>query len=144
VLTAARWLLAVLFLTAAVPKLMNLEDFAIAVHNYRLLPSVLVGVTAVVLPGVEAVAGLALLSRRWRSVAVWTVVGLCAVFTIASASAIARGLNIECGCFGVLVRRKVGYAFLAQNVGLLALALYCAVSGPREIVRARSPTAHSD
>ena len=130
-LAAAQWLLAVVFVTAGVPKLLSLEDFALAVYNYRLLPSALVGATAVVLPGVEAVAGLALLSRRWRSAAVWIMVGLCGVFTVASATAIARGLNIECGCFGVLIRRKVGYAFLAQNIGLLALALYCAVSTPR-------------
>ena len=140
-LAVAQWLLAVLFLTAAVPKLMSLEDFAIAVHNYRLLPSALVGIAAVVLPGVEAVAGLALLSRRWRSAAAWVMVGLCGVFTVTSATAIARGLNIECGCFGVLVRRKVGYVFLAQNTGLLALALYCAVCTPHPAATAHPPQA---
>lgn len=121
-----RWLLAVVFLSAAVPKLWHLEDFAIAIHNYRLLPAPVVGVAAVMLPGVEGVAALGLLTRRWRAASAWIVVALSAVFVVGVAAAIARGLDINCGCFSVFAQRKVGYGLLAQDIVLLIAAVFVA------------------
>lgn len=123
-----RWLLAIVFLLAAVPKLWRLEDFAMAVHNYRMLPPVLVGPAAVALPGIEALAALGLLTRRWRAASACIVVGLCAAFLVGVAAALVRGLNIECGCFSMLSERRVGYGLLAQDAVLFALACYCALA----------------
>ncbi len=128
---AARWLLAIVFLAASAPKLWRLEDFAIAVHNYQLLPAWLVGAAAVVLPGIEAAAGVALFFKHWRAPAAWLAVGLCCAFVVAVAAAIVRGLDIECGCFSAFVHRQVGYGLLAQDLALLALAVYCAVAQGR-------------
>ena len=127
-LAVARGLLGLIFLVAGVGKLWNLQDFAIAVSNYRMVPESLVGATAVVLPGVEAVAGAGLLTRRLRTASAWVIMGLCAVFVVAVSAAMARGLNIECGCFSVLADRRVGLGLLIQDIVLLALACYCAIA----------------
>ena len=121
--TIGRWLLAIVFVMAALPKLRQPEDFAVAVHNYRLLPTAMVGAVAVMLPGVEGVAALGLLTRRWRFASACIVATLSAVFVTSVVFAIARGLDINCGCFSVLVQRKVGYTLLAQDIVLLIAAV---------------------
>jgi hypothetical protein len=45
------------------------------------------------------------------------------LFVFVVAAAVARGLDIECGCFGTSDASRVGTAKLIENVGLLALAL---------------------
>jgi hypothetical protein len=44
------------------------------------------------------------------------------IFTAAVSAALARGLSIECGCFGVAGAARVGTAKLLENVAILALA----------------------
>ena len=124
-LAGARVVLAIVFLSAAIPKLWHLEDFAIVVHNYRLLPASLVGVAAVALPGIEVSAAIGLLTRRLRRAAAWVIALLSSTFAVAVSSAVIRGLNIECGCFSVFAERRVGYGLLAQDMVLLLLACYC-------------------
>jgi uncharacterized membrane protein YphA (DoxX/SURF4 family) len=71
-----------------------------AVTAYRLLPGVLVEPVAWGLPFVElAIAGLLLLGIRTRVASVLSL-ALLGVFVAAMASAWARGLSIDCGCFG--------------------------------------------
>lgn len=109
-------------LAAALPKLGDLRSFAASVHNFRIVPVPAENVLAVALPWIELVAGLALLlGIRARAGAV-VATALLVVFTAAVAWAVARGLDIECGCFGTADASRVGVRKLLENVGLLALA----------------------
>jgi hypothetical protein len=45
-----------------------------------------------------------------------------AVFIVAVAVAMARGLDIECGCFGTADGTRVGFVKLLENSGMFALA----------------------
>src|SRR6056297_2081821 len=58
----ARWILAAVFLAAAVPKILDPHGFALAVFRYRLLPYSLVNVAALVVPWSEALAAVVLLA----------------------------------------------------------------------------------
>ena len=51
---------------------------------------------------IELVLGLALIAAPalWRRGAALATAGLLAVFTLAIAQAVARGISIDCGCFG--------------------------------------------
>ena len=97
----ARLLLAALFVYAGALKLGDPTAFAIEIDHYELLPS-FAPYLAVGLPAVELVLGLALLlaPRPWRRSAALACGALMLAFTFAAASAVARGLNIDCGCFG--------------------------------------------
>ena len=54
------------------------------------------------LPYVEIACGVGalLLPRPWRRAAALGIAGMLVLFTVAVAVALARGINIDCGCFG--------------------------------------------
>ena len=112
-----------IFAMAGLAKVGDLAGFAEQVHNFRLAPVALENLLAMTLPWIEVVAALALiLGIRARAGGVVTA-ALMAVFTVAVALALVRGLDIECGCFGTADASRVGLVKLAQNLGMLALAV---------------------
>jgi uncharacterized membrane protein YphA (DoxX/SURF4 family) len=141
VVRGAHLALGLLFGWAALAKLSDLSAFALQVHNFRLLPVAAENLVAVLLPWVELVAALSLvIGIRPRAGAVVSGV-LLAVFTLGVASAMARGLDFECGCFGKASATRVGWGKLAQNVGMLALAYVGTLRPARAPRPERSPEA---
>jgi uncharacterized membrane protein YphA (DoxX/SURF4 family) len=98
--SAARLLLGLVFVVAGVLKLPDPAAAARAVRAYRLLPEALVGPVAFGLPVVEIAVGAALLAGVVVRTAAIAAVVLTAGFLVAVGSAWARGLQIDCGCFG--------------------------------------------
>ena len=91
-----------IWLVAGIAKLTGLEEFRAQVEAYKLLPHALTGPFAYALPFVETGAGLYLLAGLLvRPVAIFTCV-LMAAFLVAQVQAWARGLSLDCGCFGAL------------------------------------------
>src|SRR5436190_20439748 len=88
--------LAALFLWAGAAKLADPGGFAVEITNYHLLPS-LAPYLAVTLPALELVVGAALLlgTRPWRRAAALCATLLLAVFTVAVAQVVARGINVS-------------------------------------------------
>ena len=116
-------LIGALFCVAALAKLGDLPAFAEQIHNFRLLPWGLENLSAILLPWIELVAGLALvLGVRPRSGGA-VASALMAAFTLAVLIAMARGLDIECGCFGTGDATRVGLLKVLENSAMLALAL---------------------
>lgn len=95
-----RWLLGLLFIWAAVSKLGNPHNFYTSLLEYDLpLPEEFLKLTAIVLPWVELLCGLALLANFWTESSLSVMLVLFLVFIAATLSAWARGLDISCGCF---------------------------------------------
>ncbi|MCG3192726.1 MAG: hypothetical protein DIJKHBIC_01973 [Thermoanaerobaculia bacterium] len=91
--------LGLIFIIAALPKIVDPPSFAHMVLNYRILPGSLVNLSALVLPWFELLAGLALVLGIFRRTAsVWIGVLLC-VFMGAIALNLFWDNPIECGCF---------------------------------------------
>lgn len=137
----ARFVVAGLFLYAAVGKLLDVQTFAVDVTNYRLLPDVAATFVAVVLPSIEVVIAVALVTGLGGRGAALLAAALLAGFTAGMVQALARGIDLECGCFGRAATATVGGWTIARNVGLTALALVPVVSGVTrwsELVRGRS------
>jgi putative oxidoreductase len=121
-LAIVRWLLGLVFLASALGKIADPAGFADSVAGYRLLPNSLVNPFAMVLPWLEAFVGLSLLNRvAHRSGALLAVV-LNLVFLGAVGSAMARGLDVDCGCFTV-AKSKVGLELIARDIILLGMSL---------------------
>lgn len=91
--------LALIFLSAAIGKILDVPTFAKAVDAYRVLPAFLVGPLAHFLPWVEFLTGLCLLIDRWPAGAALLVNLMLAAFIVNVLIAMIRGLNIDCGCF---------------------------------------------
>jgi len=127
VLRVLRIALGVVVAWAALAKLSDLAAFSQQVHNFRILPIWSENLVAMTLPWVELVAALSLLlGIRSRSGAL-VATGLLAVFTVAVALAVARGLDFQCGCFGTADATRVGWGKLLQNAGLLAVGTVAAL-----------------
>lgn len=102
-----------------------------AVRAYDLLPEAIVPTVGHLLPVVEVVIGAALLlGLLTRPVAVVSAL-LFLAFIVGIASAWARGLSIDCGCFGgggFDADATAKYPWeIARDVGLLALSLWLVV-----------------
>jgi len=137
-----RLLLAYVFLAAGIPKFLDPTTFAEQTANYSLMAS-FAPLIAVALPPIEIAAGVALLvaPRTWRQAATLITFCMMCVFTYAVYQAWARGIDIECGCFGKGSER-VGLRKLAENVSLtIATISLFAVEFRRRLSESRAPAA---
>lgn len=119
--------LALIFLTSAVPKLRHPKGFILAVLEYRILPSRLSWWYARLLPPLELLLALLLLSGTAVRLATVVVSLLLLSFMIAVGINVARGRNLDCHCFGKARRRTIGWGLLLQDGALLGVAIVLAV-----------------
>lgn len=117
-----RLLLGGLFLYAGLVKAADMTAFARDVANYQVLPYRWNYLVAATLPYVEFLAGLLLVANRRVRPAALVTGGLTAVFMLVLVSVVARGLDIDCGCF-----RSGGHTSAVQalwrDTGLLLLSI---------------------
>jgi len=114
---------------AGLAKIGDLGSFAAQIHNFRILPVALENLAAMTLPWIEIVVALTLLLGMRSRDGARTALVLLVVFTLAVVAAVTRGLDIECGCFGTADASHVGWSKIAENVGLIAIAVIAAL-GP--------------
>jgi uncharacterized membrane protein YphA (DoxX/SURF4 family) len=129
--------LGILFLYAGVVKMIDLQGFAIDIANYRMIPDSLVSLIAATVPGIEIACGATLLLPRTVRASAWLILIMLAFFTVAVAQALARGISIECGCFGSS-RDPVTMLTLARDVALLTgAALLIWLTGEKRTLASR-------
>lgn len=114
------------FIFAGVLKIADPAKFAIDVSNYRLVPHELINLVAILMPWMEVVAGAFVLTGIWLRAAALVIASMTVMFAIVILSALARGLNIECGCFGTLGGKHIGLVNLAIDTTLFCLAAWLA------------------
>lgn len=122
-LLAVRFVLGFIFVYAAMEKITQPAEFAKAIANYHFLPQLSVNLFALVLPWMELLAGLALIAGVHVRGSALLLAVLLTAFTCAVALALARGLDISCGCFGTTSASKVGWTHLLENIAMLAGAV---------------------
>lgn len=123
-------LLGAVFLYAGVLKVQDPWKLADAAYAFKLLPREFLVPLALTLPMVEILSGLLLITGWQRRLGAFCVLVMCLVFGAAIASALARGLIINCSCFGevgVPTRIKLWTA-LARDAILFAVAFFVYVS----------------
>ena len=112
----------VLLLASSLAKLGDLPAFATQIGHYHLVPLAAVNLMAMTLPWIELVAGLALVVGVRPRSAAWIALAMMLVFTVAIGTAMARGLDFECGCVGTADATRVGAVKLLENLLFTALA----------------------
>ncbi len=120
ILLLVRVVVGFLFIAASIDKIASPDTFAAAIGNYRLLPSALIVPAATILPWMELLCGIGLVSGFHTRGSALLISCMLAVFTLAVLTALFRGLDISCGCFtldpGV---RHVGWSKIIENLLLL-------------------------
>lgn len=113
-----------LFVAAGASKLLRHHSIRRTVAQYRLLPGRVADLIAPLVGPAEILIGLALGLSPWLPLGGFSWLGaaaMLALFSLAIASALARGLNIPCGCGLLVGDHVITPATLARNLILLSL-----------------------
>jgi putative oxidoreductase len=129
---ASRLVLGGVFLFAGVAKVFDPGSLAASIRTYELgLPEWFVSLSAHALPYLEVMLGLYLLAGLFTRTSAWATSVLTALFFLALLQGAARGLEIDCGCFGSSAGETSNlWLAAARDLGLLALGLHL-VLAPR-------------
>lgn len=90
-----------MFAYSAWGKIADPGLFATTVMRYKLLPEFAVGLFSLTLPMLEMLAGIAFVCTKWTREVALLATGMLVMFLGALTIAAVRGLEIDCGCFGV-------------------------------------------
>jgi uncharacterized membrane protein YphA (DoxX/SURF4 family) len=116
-----------LLLWAGLAKAFDRQGSILAVDAYDVLPDAVVRPVAAVLPWAEIGVGTLLLLGLFVRFAGFATAALSAVFIAGMAQAKARGLAIDCGCFGGGGPGDgVSWWDIVRDVPILACGLYLA------------------
>jgi uncharacterized membrane protein YphA (DoxX/SURF4 family) len=109
---------AAVWLTAGAAKIPQIQAFRVLVQRYGILPDVLAGPFSYVLPFVEIIIGLYFVAGLFVRGTAAAGTALLAVFLAAQVSAFARGISLDCGCFGAIAETTVGPLTMLRDFGL--------------------------
>jgi uncharacterized membrane protein YphA (DoxX/SURF4 family) len=128
---AVAFVIGAVFVYAGATKIVNPLAFANDIAHYRILSWPLGIRLAFYLPWLEIFCGLALIVGRLRTGGTAILLALTVVFIGASIAARARGIDLNCGCFGNVGKGLsfswhlvIDFAILAGLVGLCFSPLF--------------------
>ena len=112
-------ILGVTFLISAVPKLRHPRGFVLTVLDYSILPLPVASLCGWLLPPLELLIALLLLTGTALSVAAIVASLLLISFIFAVSTNIMRGRDMDCHCFGTKARRTIGWPLIVEDSLLL-------------------------
>lgn len=126
----ARFVLGVTLLVAGLLKVTRLDASVQSVRLYQLLPWELTSVVGAALPIVEIALGLLLITGTFTRLTAVLGSLLMVAFIVGIASVWARGISIDCGCFGdggAIEASQTQYPLeIARDAGLLLAGVWAA------------------
>jgi uncharacterized membrane protein YphA (DoxX/SURF4 family) len=136
---ALRLALGGFFVYASLNKIQDPAGFARVVYQWQILPPAPANLVAIMLPWVEALAGVLLIAGLWKREAAAVIAALLLVFLLAAGSVLYRGIDVEnCGCTSTAKHEEkawwtgVGWFLVARNLAMLGAALVLIRVPPRE------------
>ena len=112
-----------IFAYAGVIKIMDPVAFAGSIAAYKILPYFGNYLAAAILPWIEVICGVLLITGyRWRGAAVIILV-LNVSFILALISTLVRGLDIDCGCFRQGGDKTSAWTAIARDIVFVLMAL---------------------
>jgi uncharacterized membrane protein YphA (DoxX/SURF4 family) len=121
-LLVLRVALGAIFVYAAWIKLRDpWQLFAMSIDSYRILPLGVVELAARVIPWTELAVGLLLISGFWMRISGPIVSLLLLTFFVLMLRAYAKGMAIDCGCFGP--GEAISWKTLLRDGSMVAAAL---------------------
>jgi putative oxidoreductase len=123
-----RIVLGCVFIYACWHKIIDPPAFARSIANYQILPRALVNPAALLMPWLELVCGVSLITGLLVRGSALILSGLLVTFTAALTLSLIRGLDIHCGCFTANSGAWTNlYLDIALDVILLAIAVFIVI-----------------
>ncbi len=123
-----RLLVAGIFILSSSTKIFHPAQMADSIDNYRIIPDFLkftIMPMAYIIPWLQLICAAMLLFDVYAKTAALILSGLLTIFTLAIAQAWLRGIEIECGCFDMLIEwgEKVGAQAVIRDLVFLTMTL---------------------
>jgi hypothetical protein len=119
------------FIYAAIPKLIDPAAFAEDIGNYQAFPYQLDNLLATIVPLMELLGGLALISGIQRRGGSLLLSGLTMGFLVLILSVIVRDIDLASGCDGASEdAANVGWPLFFRDLGLLAATVIAGLRRP--------------
>lgn len=129
-LLLARLLLGGVLLKAGLAKVGEPSALAETIGHFGLVPLRLVTLLAVWIPWLECIVGGCLLAGLLSASAALLAAGMTLSFGLAVTSALLRGLDIACGCFGSADTSHVQALHVAMDALLFVVSVCILCQGP--------------
>lgn len=115
---AVRVAAAAVWIVAGVAKVGQIHDFQVLVQRYAILPPALAAPFATILPFLEIGIGLYFLVGLFVRGTALVGTLLFVAFLAAQISALARGISLDCGCFGTIAETTVSPLTIVRDFAL--------------------------
>ena len=129
ILLATRLLLGGVFLFASLGKISAPQAFAASIGGFKLLHDTILLEVSLLILWHEVICGVLILIGVWARPAAMVLACMLIMFFLALASAYARGLDIDCGCFGALMASGVGLWAIFRTMLLFILSVIILLYG---------------
>jgi hypothetical protein len=126
------WAFGIVLLISGIPHWANPYYFLGSVFGYNLFDPGLGQVVAMVLPTLQLILAVCLITRIWLDAAHLIVMAMFGSFAVVQSLAYFRGLDISCGCFGPCQQTPISATSLLFVFGLFLLSV------ARNLLRRRS------
>jgi uncharacterized membrane protein YphA (DoxX/SURF4 family) len=130
VVLVLRVVLGLVFLAAGGLKVGHADVFAAEIAGFQLLPHALIAPLALLLPFLELMIGVYLILGLFTRFAAWFAALEMAVFAVAIASAVMRGISTSCGCFGPSDHATTSWPEVGRDLGFALIAIVIAWWAP--------------
>jgi len=119
----------VVFLFAGLAKISDPVRFLLSLREFQLFPDIITRLSAIYLPWLEFVLGFFIILGLLHKTASLMLASLNVVFALAILSVIVRGIDIDCGCFGLLadtlkIPDRADIKAIFRNIIFTTMCLY--------------------
>ncbi|HLP05350.1 MAG TPA: DoxX family protein [Paludibacter sp.] len=118
-----QYLLAVVFVTSGITKLLFIDDFQVFIYSLNILNLNLSMILTGVLIGVELSIGLLFLAGIYPKIVSYATLGLMVAFTIFILYLETSGSTQDCHCFGNIVKFS-NTATILKNIVIILMVVY--------------------
>ena len=123
-LAFAKIFIGVIFILASVTKVGDPVKFSDSIASYRMVPEIFLPSLSVIIPWLQLICGVLLILDVYVQSSAFILSGLLVVYIIAIAQAYMRGIDIDCGCFDLMIglEDKVGIRAILRDFVFLAFS----------------------
>ena len=120
-----KYFFALLFITTAVGKLLDIPGFAAVIATYQLVPMILHQPLALAVSLFELFLGLAIITNTRLKFCAYLTIFVHVGYVFLAVTTLIRGLELKnCGCFGVFLARPLTIQTVVEDCILLILSIF--------------------